>query len=1074
MRNYESFLPGMQAANCFFLFSIFKIILSPFLSPVFIYEDRKNDSYHALSPRPYNNLSYLFGKMFGFTGVMLVTDYFFVFLLYIYYILNYNYSSTLWPYLLYPIIITAPLSIFVFGINAFAARIRYSLVYIIPILMILVFIPLQDVESKRFLDLGALTIPLAYSAITGFYDVKLLIIQRLVFVFAGFGFLVSASLIMETVRHSLPKKKTIIYGLFIAVCFIASAGFALLDQKPVRDGITLRDALREYQNTLAGNPHIHIDSCHLDVSHNTREIDVTAIISVSNLNTTTLSRFWLNLNPGFKVKEITPAKLVSDFKRELNTIEITLESPLNPNEHAELEIVYSGSVDQEATYLHIPESFRERIHRNVFTVIGKQVAFIEPKYVMLPAEVNWYPTAVSPYQVSEPGYIQRDLAAFSLDVSTLEGLTPISQGEITEKDTGIISFTPEMELTQVSLTIGDYKKHRVTADSVEYSYHWLEKDFVGNADVTEEDVIAAITSCKMRVERGLVVTYPFKRFQIIQTPVHYFGYNSAFELSGAYNQPEVSFISESPFNLDPLMIPTLTPTMSGVIESINVVSRMTSEIIMGFCRTNSNSLLIERKINPTAHIFGIAGLREFATDPFADYGSIIPQYVVFSKEKMSREDVLNLMAVNWLRDKIQYDIGLVITPSKTDDGSLDRAEHLFISTKSLNDIFNDEKYYYELLDIINSASTSLFTFISMKTDTDISDIEDAIFDGLQTPGKDLAVELSQICGADVLEILNDYSDYITKAHYEVSDLTISKHFLDNREYYNARYKISNPTPYPGLVRCGISAPPDVMVSGAQGYRDRKIVNIEPFTQKEIGLALPKEITSIYYTWFPFGPKDQRSLIFNGSVIDLDEIEFFDDIHVVQSGTVPLEVVMDNLDKGCRIINPGKKSFLMRLFEKRARENTFKTFTKFYGLEDAPEVWTLTKSASEMFNRNEFYGKYSSCYYTKAGDGISSIEYSVSIPEPGDYQVFLSFPNRRHIERNLLPLLESGDLGETTVRVFAEDGIHEDVTDIRNADGEWALVGTYSFADTTAVIHITDKTNAKIVIADAIKLRKVTE
>ncbi len=1070
MWSYDSFLPGMQAANCFFFFSILKILLSPFLSPVFIYEDSKNDSYEALSPRPFYNLSYMFGKMFGFTSVMLVTDYFFMFVLYIYYLLNYNYSSTLWPYLLYPIIITIPLSIFVFGMNAFAARIRYHLVYLMPIVMVLVFLPLQDVESKRFLDLGALTIPLAYSAVTGFYNVKLLIIQRLIFVFAGIGFVISASLIMETVRHSFHKKMNVISGLLIAVCFIASAGFALLDQKPVRDGIALRDTLRVHQNTLASDPHIHIDSCHLDVSHNKSSIDVIAEITVSNPNSTSLSQFFLNLNPGFKVKEITPAKLVSDFKRELNTIEITLDSLLRPNEHIELEIAYNGSVDKEATYLHIPESFRERNHRTGLTVVGKQVAFIEPNYVILPAEVNWYPSAVHPYQITEPGYLQRDLTTFSLDVSTREGLTPIFQGEMTEKGSGVFSFTPETALTQVSLTIGEYKKLAVTADSVEYSYHWLEKDFVGRADVTEKDVIDAITSCKNRVESSLKISYPFKRFQIVQTPVHYFGYNSALEMSGAYDQPEVSFVSELPFNLDTLMVPVRRYTSDDFIESINVMSQLRSYLDLTFCKTVANSNFIESKINPTSYI----GLRDFATDPFADYGSMFTQYIVFSRNKLSTDDYFNLMAVNWLRSRIEYHTVQVFDPVNPENVSIDRAEYLFISSKSLNDIIFDEKYHFESLDILNIAPRCLFNFISMTTDTDRTDIEDAIYDGLQSPGNDLADELSHMCGADVLEIFNDFSNYMTKAHYEISDITVSKHILNNHIYHNARYKISNPTPYVGYVSCSIHGPSYETPGGTTWKYTSKYFVLEPFTQKEVGLVTlddVTEISEIVYSWFPFSVKDQRRIKFNGSVLDSERIELFDDIRVVESGTAPFEVVIDNLDDECRIINPPKKIFLKSLVERHARGKGFRNFTKFKGLEDAPDVWILTKSSAELLGRNEFYGQFSSCYYTKAGDGNSAIEYAVGIPEPGNYQVFLSYPNRDQLEANLLPLLQSGDLGETTVRVFTEDGIHEDVCDIRNANGDWALVGTYSFADTTAVIQITDKTNAKIVIADAIKLKK---
>lgn len=192
----------------------------------------------------------------------------------------------------------------------------------------------------------------------------------------------------------------------------------------------------------------------------------------------------------------------------------------------------------------------------------------------------------------------------------------------------------------------------------------------------------------------------------------------------------------------------------------------------------------------------------------------------------------------------------------------------------------------------------------------------------------------------------------------------------------------------------------------------------------------------------------------------------------EHGTLPVAVVMDNLDEGCRIITSKEKKFIQRITEKRKENAAYKKFINFKGLEDAPAEWTLAKSRAESQGLNEFYGKFSSCYYTKAGDGESAVEYTATIPEAGSYQVYLSVPTGQALQIYINRMFESGDLGETTVRIFAEDGIHEDVTDISKADGEWAYVGTYSFADTTAVIQITDKTNAEIVIADAIKLNKV--
>ncbi|MFC1490932.1 hypothetical protein ACFL6K_06950, partial [Candidatus Latescibacterota bacterium] len=322
--------------------------------------------------------------------------------------------------------------------------IRYQLVYLAPLIIILIFLPLEDIESTRYLDLGAVMLPLAYSAVTGFYDVSLIIIQRMIFALAGLGLVLGASLIWELRRRSNTSKEIALISIFIILFFSFSAGFAWLDQKPLKDGKLLRAKLREHHNTHVNSSQISVDSCDLTIVHEENKINVKARLSISNPNNSPIESFMLSLNPGFEVYDVIP----SPSPAKANII---LEKPLNSSESIEIEIAYRGSVNQDATYLHIPEDFRERNRRSGLNVLGKQTAFIEPDFVMLPAEVNWYPTALSSYKVKEPGYLQRPLTNFSLDVKTREGLTVISQGqkEITSNNNYL--FTPEMPITQISL-----------------------------------------------------------------------------------------------------------------------------------------------------------------------------------------------------------------------------------------------------------------------------------------------------------------------------------------------------------------------------------------------------------------------------------------------------------------------------------------------------------------------------------------------------------------------------------------------------------------------------------------------
>ncbi len=205
-----TFLPGALAVKAFFWLSILKILFSPFIAPVFIKENQLTDSFKALYPRPFSNMSYILGKMLGFTLVMLIIDYFFMSAFFVSDIILGKHTMSLWPYLLYPLIITMPLSFFVFGMNTFLGYIKYPLVFVGTYILLIVFLPFKDIESVRHLDLAAITLPLAYSTFTGFYNFSQIIIQRMIYICGGLGLVMCAVIVSQFSRRSISMKMNLV------------------------------------------------------------------------------------------------------------------------------------------------------------------------------------------------------------------------------------------------------------------------------------------------------------------------------------------------------------------------------------------------------------------------------------------------------------------------------------------------------------------------------------------------------------------------------------------------------------------------------------------------------------------------------------------------------------------------------------------------------------------------------------------------------------------------------------------------------------------------------------------------
>ncbi|MFC1552164.1 hypothetical protein ACFL6P_06305 [Candidatus Latescibacterota bacterium] len=1066
---YSPLIPGTLAVKSFFWLSLFKIMLSPFIVPSFIREDAEQNTFMSLSVRPFTNESYFLGKIFGYTGVMIVSDYIFMFVLFVSALIFNGYSTSVWPFLLYPIIITIPLSIFVFGFCTLLATIRYHLTYLSPIVMILFFLPLEDLESTRFLDLGAVTLPLAYSMVTGFADMQYIVIQRLIFVSAGIGMILGASLLLEFRRRSITRNRGIFVSSVIVLCLVFTTGFVWLDQKPIKDGILYRSKLRDHHNASADHVQVKVEACSLAVEHIGSEIDVTARLTISNPNVRPVDNVLLSLNPGFSVTDISPS---ADFQHELGIIRIQLYEPLKTGEQIVLDIAYRGSVDQTATYIHIPEDFRERNRRSGFNVLNKQTAIIEREYVMLPAEVNWYPAALSTYKVSEPGYLQRTLTEYSMSVKPCDGLIVISQGRKEEITGGTYKFTPELPLTQISLTAGPYKKKSITVDDVEYSYYMMQNGIISDLGITQKKLERFIRITQQNITYMTGLDYPFKRYSIVQTPVHYFGYNSPLALSGGYEQPEIKLVPEYPILLDRYAFYYNSRNYNSTLYTS---SRLNSKyegpeqeyhqarvLFEDFYFTKTNSRAIGRKIRPSSSIHTSTGLLEFSTNPFAVYGNTLSQVAVFSCGPVSSNDYFNAFVFNWLRSKLPSDrnrgISRAMSLGSTFYHSLNRAEFDFLETKSLNDIILNEQFHTESLDILITASKCFFRLFAGKSGTDLYLIERTISDSYKTQTTDLIKALNRVCSSDVLAEFTKYANQRNTAHYEISDISVSEHIVDNRQLYNLRFIVSNPTEYPGFVS---------FRTGRYPYFSDKDVFIESYAKKEVGLVTEEKPNHLTYQWVPFGTEDRKVIIIENLMLNTDHTELFDSVRIVESEKKSLEIIIDNLDDGCRIVSNKKLKFIQRFLGTRWKDGADLRIARYRGY-NAPPEWTL---AQDSFDK-PFYGPYCSVYYRKAGNGETAIEYNVFIPEKGEYELYLSVPSRSTFSQSrVTPLLESGDLGETNVRVFADDGMHEDTTDISKADGEWAYVGTYSFPDTTAVIQITDKTKAKIVIADAVKLRK---
>ncbi|HKI88225.1 MAG TPA: hypothetical protein VKA38_04300, partial [Draconibacterium sp.] len=126
----------------------------------------------------------------------------------------------------------------------------------------------------------------------------------------------------------------------------------------------------------------------------------------------------------------------------------------------------------------------------------------------------------------------------------------------------------------------------------------------------------------------------------------------------------------------------------------------------------------------------------------------------------------------------------------------------------------------------------------------------------------------------------------------------------------------------------------------------------------------------------------------------------------------------------------------------------------------PTHWTA-------ITNSDFYGQYiRSGYYTKGGDGSQLAKWHVPIKKAGYYDVYYYFYKSRGFGRGR----NRGDeKGEYNFTIYADDGPEEQALNAQNADEGWNLLGSFYFSSDTALVELSDKSQLRMVFADAVKL-----
>jgi len=1046
------------------LLNVVQAIIGVFLASDFLKRDKKLDTTEVVYMRSMTNGDYVLGKSLGilivFIGLNLVV-------LVIAAMFNIFFSdvSFVWQaYLFYPLFISIPTLVFIFGLSfLFMVTIRNQAVtFIILLGYIAATLFFLNQKLHYIFDYMAFNVPLMYSDFIGFGNISTILIHRGIYLFFGLGFIFATILMIKRLPQSkaMTKASGILSVIFIG-CAVLLSGIYLIRLSNAKK---LRQSMVELNKDMNILPKVTPINWNLDLSHRRKEIEVIAKLTFQNNSFQLLDKYIFSLNPGLEVQKVTTNQENLKFDREFHIITVKSSNPLPPQAIDSLTLVYKGKPTDEACYLDIDEKTRELIYQAWAYNIAKKFSIIEPSYVLLTPETIWYPIPGIPYGAAYPDLSEKSFINFQLKVQTNKKLTIISQGKKLEIKPGEFIFKPEHPLPQLSLVIGNYEKKSIQVDSIDYNLFNLKGHdyYASYFDEISDTLAALIRDARRDFENNLELTYLYPRLSLVEVPVQFFSYERLWTSHQESVQPEVVLLPEKGLFIDGADFNRMKRWQERRWESRN--QTLTPQEVQ--------SNLFNRFIRSTL-------LESFSGRSFNDLikaplnYNIFPNYYTFVNHFHSEQwPIFNIALESFLNEKAgeqsprfrRFRSGL----------SDEEKANLALMKQNLSEIMTDPDKKDILDNVLKIKGSYLFKLIQSELDPET--FQKFIADILkENHFKNVDVQhfistLKEKHNFDIEPYFDSWYQERQLPGFVLADLQAYKVLDQDRTRYQVKFKVSNMDSINGLLsltfRTGGGGFRGFFGRGAQEEPEERFISLAAGETKEIGIVLDDQPRMMMLNTLI--SKNLPSIIDRG----FDELELnekakpFDGERVLEEPVKliqPGEIIVDNEDPGFEVLYQPTTSFLKRLLQSRKKEEE----EDYIGLTywHPPSRWRAT-------TYNDFYGKYiHSAYYVKAGNGDKKVAWNTEIKQSGNYDIYYHSTNVRApwFRRGR----REGGRGSQVVEQFHflihhDDGVDEEILDVAKSEGGWSFLGTYYLSEGTARVELTDKSKGRLVFADAVK------
>ncbi len=1055
---YGALAASIPYANLIIL-NLGQAVVAVFLASEFLKQDRKNDTVEVIYARSMTNGQYILGKTLGILAVFLVLNLIVLFIGIGFSLIGNFGSQSAFPYLVYPLLISLPTLIFILGLSFFLMVLvrNQAVTFILLIGYIALTVFYLSKKAYHLFDYIAFNVPMMYSSISGFGNFSEILLHRSIYFVLGVGFILLTVYRLQRLPQSVK---------FTHVPLFAGLFFLLAGAGMVWQYLHLKDSLFSFRKELIelNNRYVHISkplvtSCELDLEHLKDQISVNASLNLVNRNTSRIDTLIISLNPGLKLEKMEVNNQPVAWLRMQQIVLHVLKDPMKPGDSLVITMKYTGSINEDMAFLDLGD--KALTNNPVYEVfrMHKRYAFLQQDFVCLTSDVLWYPVTGTGYATAVPLHYNPDFTKYSLKVKTDPGLTPVSQGKMTEEGNGYTQFVPEYALPKISLLIGNYEKRTLTVDSVEYDLYMIKGHdyFSALFDQVQDTLPSLIRNVKKDYEFDLGLKYPFRRFILAEVPVHF-----------AVDQHQYAFTSDA---VQPEMI--LCPEKGVMFSSSDFIARK-FRMEKSYRNNNEEVLPVVVQSRLLDQFFrnnftnrwdqdnGYTNLYNWQT-----YHIFPLYYTFFSQLKSEQWPLLNIGLEIYL-NKRNFNEGTSF--HYYEDLSEIEKINLALKEKSLDQLAYSERADDEnenavsLRSLVQEKGLYLFNYLKAKYgdafDTllirQIKEAGHCSFSFDELTGK-----FRQQFSADLENEVSAWFDQKKLPGFIVKNVSGYKVKTGEFSKYQIRFQISNPEDVDGLVTLHVDLnDPNQSESGSyMSYFvpdfSRKFF-IPARTSWEMGFVFNAEpVNMSLMTHISQNLPNSLIYSFTGfnetrNIPQLDQavpINFFDQVNQDN------EIIADNEDPGFNYHQMTNQAYLRELVSRKKKDGS--KYERVYSY-NPPRVWNAVL-------RSEFYGHYvHSSLYTRGGTGERSASWKAHLPNPGSYDVYF------YVNKIRMDWRRSNKAPDYNISVYHDNGIEQLNYTTEDVDHGWNYLGTWYMSSDSGKVELSNKSNGDMIFADAVK------